>query len=140
MPETKSSLRQYFDRYAQLASGSEPSALAALYAPTFIIAGPNGSEAFTNDNRVLDWLNQVSDFNRRHGLRLLRPVAIEEMSLSPIHSLARVTWGTRFEKTGDRLITFDISYMLERFDDSWRILAYVSRNDQEDAMRVEGLL
>ena len=40
----------------------------------------------------------------------------------------------------DRQIGFEISYLLERAGDSWKILSYVSRSDQEDEMRKLGLL
>ena len=87
---------------------SEPEALAGVYAATFIVGGPEGSHAFTNDARFIEWLRQVADFNRQHGMRALMPVSIRDMTLSPLHTLAAVTWGARFEKTGDRVIEFEI--------------------------------
>ena len=62
------------------------------------------------------------------------------MTLSPLHTLATVTWGARFEKTGDRIIAFAISYLLEKAEDEWRILSYVSASDQKAEMEKEGLL
>ena len=41
---------------------------------------------------------------------------------------------------GDRVIEFDIAYLLERADEQWRILAYISREDEAEAMQREGLL
>ena len=92
-------LRQFFDRYAALSMGPRPEDLASLYAPTFIVAGPRGSQAFTNDSRFLDWLRTVADFNRRHGMRSLGVVTIRELTLSPLHALATIRWGAQFEKT-----------------------------------------
>jgi hypothetical protein len=54
--------------------------------------------------------------------------------------LATVTWGARFEKTGERIIEFEISYLLEKAEDDWRILSYISRSDQTAEMEKEGLL
>jgi hypothetical protein len=51
-----------------------------------------------------------------------------------------VTWGARFEQTGDRVIAFAISYLLEKAEDEWRILSYVSASDQKAEMEKEGLL
>jgi hypothetical protein len=73
-------------------------------------------------------------------MRSLTVTAIREVTLSPLHCLATVTWGARFEKTGDRTITFEISYLLEAAEDAWRILSYVSREDQEAAMEKEGVM
>jgi hypothetical protein len=134
------SLDRFFSRYAELSMGPQPEALASLYAPTFIVGGPEGSQAFTNDARFVEWLRQVADFNRQHGMLALMAVSIREVTVSPLHTLAAVIWGTRFEKTGSRVIQFEISYLLERTGDEWRILLYISRSDQNAEMAKEGLL
>jgi hypothetical protein len=133
------SLDEFFKRYAEMSTGPHPETLAGLYAPTFIVASPQGSHAFPNDARFVEWLQQLASFNRQHGLRTLAAVSIREMTLSPLHTLAVVMWGARFEKTGDRLIEFEISYLLEKAADDWRILSYVSRSDQNAEMEKEGL-
>ena len=92
-----------------------------------------------NDASFIEWLRQVADFNRQHGMRALMLVSIREATLSPLHALATVVWGARFEKTGDRVIDFEISYLLERASDEWRILSYISRSDQNAEMAKEGL-
>ncbi len=134
------SLDQFFTRYAELSTGPQPEALAGLYAPTFIVGGPGGSQAFANDRQFLDWLGRVAAFNREHGMRHLAPVSTEGLELSPIHTLATVRWGARFDKTGDRTIEFEISYLLERSAGDWRILSYISRTDQNAEMAKAGLL
>jgi hypothetical protein len=134
------SLDQFFSRYAELSMGPQPEALARLYAATFIVGGPEGSHAFANDARFIEWLRQVTAFNRHHGMRALMAVLIRDVTLSPLHTLATVTWGARFEKTGDRIIEFEISYLLEKADDEWRILSYISRSDQNAEMAKEGVL
>lgn len=133
-------LLAFFTRYAEISTGPQPQALAGLYAPTFIVGGPQGSQAFTNDASFIEWVRQVADFNRQHGMRDLTVVSVRDTTLSPIHTLATVTWATRFEKTGDRLIEFEISYLLEQDEDKWRILSYISRSDQSDEMTRAGLL
>ena len=134
------SLSAFFKRYAGISMGPQPEHLAGLYAPTFIVGGPQGSRAFTNDSLFIDWLRQVGDFNRRHGMRSLTAVSIREATLSPLHVLARVTWGAQFDKTGDRLIEFEIAYLLEQAREDWTILSYISRSDQNEEMKREGLL
>jgi len=134
------SLRSFFERYAELSLGNESESLAELYAATFIVGGPTGSQAFANDERLREWLREVRDFNRQHGMRSLAVMAIQEMSLSAIHRLATVRWGARFTKTGERIIEFEISYLLHQADGRWQILAYVSQRDQAEEMRALGLL
>lgn len=82
----------------------------------------------------------MAAFNREKGMRNLAVVSVESVELSAIHTLASVTWGARFEKTGDRTIDFSISYLLEKSNGDWRILSYISRTDQNTVMAEEGLL
>jgi len=133
-------VEQFFAHYAALSMGDDDRAMAALYAPSFFVAGPNGSMTFANDERFLEWLAQVRAFNRQHGMRGVSLAAVQETALSPLHVLAQVRWRARFEKTGDRAVEFDIAYLIERTGDSWRVLGYVSARDQEEEMRALGLL
>ena len=133
-------VEQFFTDYAALSMGEDHPALAALYAPNFLVAGPKGSATFANDARFLDWLAQVGRFNRQHGMRALSPADVRETMLSPLHLLAHVRWRASFEKTGARAIEFDIAYLLERAEESWRVLGYISAADQEDEMPTLGLL
>src|SRR5262245_44925584 len=130
-------LDRFFRRYAELSLGPQPEALAGLYASTFIVGGPEGSHAFTNGAHFIEWLREVAAFNHQHGMRALMAVSIRDVTLSPLHTLATVTWGAHFEKTGARIIEFELSYLLERADDEWRILAYISRSDQNAEMAKE---
>lgn len=132
-------LDDFFARYAERSLGPTPEALADLYAPTFLVAGPEGSAAFPNDDRFRAWLRGVADFNRAHDMRTLHAIKVREATLSPLHTLATVTWGAQFERTGDEVIEFEIAYLLERTAQAWRILAYISRADQAAEMSRLGL-
>jgi len=133
-------VEQFFTRYAALSMGDDDHSMAAMYAPSFFVAGPKGSMVFANDTRFLEWLAQVRAFNRQHGMHAVSPAAVQEATLSPIHVLARVRWSARFKKTGDRAAEFEIAYLVERAGESWRVLGYVSERDQEEEMRALGLL
>jgi hypothetical protein len=133
-------VEQFFTRYAALSMGDDDRALAAMYAPSFFVAGPTGSMTFANDARFLEWLAHVRAFNRQHGMRAVSPAAVRETVLSPLHVLAQVRWSARFEKTGDRATEFEMAYLLETAGESWRVLGYVSARDQDEEMRALGLL
>lgn len=133
-------LMAFFQRYADDSLHGQPTAIAAAYAPSFIVAGPKGSQAFANDEKFLQWLAELRNFNTRQGMTSMTPVTASGNQLSPMHVLAKVTWAARFAKTGERDITFHISYLLERADDSWKILGYFSETDQEEEMKNLGLL
>lgn len=84
-------LATFFEAYASAALRDDPHALAAMYAPTFLVAGPKGSQAFANDGRFLDWLREVRAFNQKAGMTSLRPIAVDQHPLSQAHTLATVT-------------------------------------------------
>lgn len=130
----------FFRAYARASTSLDPVATAAFYTPTFIAAGPSGSGAFPNNERFLAWLQRVFDFNQHTGMTSLGIVAVESRRLSDNHALASVTWGARFEKTGDDLHEFETTYLLENFGEGWKILASIDHSDQEAEMRRLGLL
>jgi hypothetical protein len=86
-------VEQFFTRHAALSMGEDDQAMAAVYAPTFFVAGSKGSMTFANDARFLEWLGQVRAFNRQHGMGALSPAAVWETELSPLHVLAQVLEG-----------------------------------------------
>ena len=132
-------VEQFFARYAALSMGDDHRALAAMYAPTFFVAGPTGSKTFANDSQFLDWLARVRAFNHQYGMRALSSAAVRETE-RPLHVVAQVRLSARFEKTGTRAIEFEIAYLLEGAGESWRLLGYVSARDQEEEMRALGLM
>jgi hypothetical protein len=136
----RATLRAFFEHYAKASQAADPRALAAMYAASFIVGGPQGSKAFTNDARFIDWLKQVHALNEKHGMRTLEVVSADPIALSPLHTLAIVKWGARFEKTGDRRVEFQISYLVEDGSDSMKILSYISQADQEAEMKRLGLV
>ena len=74
------------------------------------------------------------------GMRDLTIESIRDVTLSPLHTLVTVARGARFEKNGDRLIEFEVSYPLERAENGWQILSYISRSDQKVEAAEAGLL
>ena len=134
-------LETFFRDYADISFSGTAERHAAFYAPNFIAAGPAGSAVFANDTAFVDWLRNVREFNRRTGMQSVEVVTLGQPAvLSPARILVNVEWGARFSKTGDRLITFRISYLLERSQDTWKILAYIDEKDQMAVMRELSLI
>ncbi|MBL0940369.1 MAG: hypothetical protein IBJ03_15850 [Gemmatimonadaceae bacterium] len=137
----QNTLREFFDRYASLSLGAEPEQLAELYDTNFLAAGPKGSATFTNDENFLAWLREVRDFNAESGMKLMAVAAVSDStSVGPDFSLVTVEWAATFERTGDDPIQFSISYLLRDADGTLKIAAYISHEDQEEAMQANGLL
>lgn len=134
-------LMAYFEDYAVASCEDSEARTARFYADSFIAAGPRGSAVFKNDQHFVTWLKQVREYNQRVGMLALQVVSIEQsISVSPLHMVVTVEWGATFRKTADRLITFRITYLLERSGDEWKIMAYISEKDQEEEMQKLQLL
>lgn len=131
----------FFKQYEQAMARSDINEIASMYAPSFFVGGPQGSMIFKNDQKFLDWLRTVDGFNKKAGMVSHRYLNLEEeRRLSPAHYEARAEWGTKFQKTGDQLITYKITYLLEDLGEGPKILGYISEEDQEEKMRQLGLM
>ena len=133
-------LSDFFRQYALVSLGPEPEKLADFYDTSFLAAGPKGGAAFKNDESFLAWLREVHTFNVRSGMTSMTVGTVAETPVSAEYSLVTVEWATTFQQTGDSPVRCSISYLLRECGDSWKVAAYISHDDQEDAMRRHGLL
>lgn len=131
---------EFFRRYSRTSLGPAPEKLADFYDESFLAAGPKGGAAFKNDEAFLEWLRQVHEFNSKSGMTALEVDEVVETPLSDAYAIATVTWAATFRMTGDVPIRFRISYILRQTDDTLKVSAYISHEDQEDAMKAHGLL
>lgn len=132
-------LRQFFEEYAQH-SFRQPQALTSFYAADFIAAGPQGSRSYRNDDKFVEWLDQMETFNKQTGLTGMQVEAVREIPMGEAFTMATVTWAATYKKTGDQPITFDISYCISFVEDTPRIILFISHEDQESVMKEKGLL
>jgi len=132
--------RDFFRRYALVSLGPEPEKLADFYDTSFLAAGPKGGAAFRNDEDFLKWLRGVHEFNAKSGMTSMSAGTTDETSISADYTLVTVEWAATFERTGETMLRFKISYLLREFADGWKVAAYISHEDQEEAMRAHGLL
>lgn len=133
-------LREYFERYANVSLSPDPTRLSGFYDASFLVAGPKGGAAFNNDDSFLAWLRELHAFNVRTGLTSMTVNDIHEVPVGAGYSLVTVTWAATFQRTGATPIQFAISYFLREAESGLKVAAYVSHEDQEDAMRARGLL
>lgn len=128
----------WFRGYAAEAEAEDPARLAARYGASFLAASPAGTATFPNDPAFLDWLRLVRAGNLAAGLVSMRVAGTRELPLGSAFVLVTVTWEATFRATGDRPISFDVSYLMTTADPP-RVVAFVSHEDQEEAMRRAGL-
>lgn len=133
-------LKEFFEHYATVSTGDDLSPLADCYADDFMVAGPEGSAAFKNDEHFITWLGQLRVLNQQSGLQTMRIVAFDEFSINDHYKGATITWGAQFRKTGEELITFKITYYVYLAEGVPKIIMYISDRSQEVLMKEKGLL
>ena len=132
-------VKQFFDNYNELSQGRDLNALAACYAEYFIAAGPKGMLTFSNDERFMEWLEEVQDFNQRSGMQSMKPIKIVTMPIGEAYSMSTVTWSVEFPGKRGEPILFDISYSLFHQGGSYKIVLFISHEDQETLMKEKGV-
>ena len=112
---------------------------AQFYADTFISAGPKGTIA-QNKKEFLQKAEQASAFYKSVGQTSARIISKNMFPISDQYVLATVHWGVTFQKTGDELIEFDVSYIIYLAGDEPKIILFISHEDEQEAMKELGLL
>ena len=82
----------------------------------------------------------MRDFNVTSGMTSMTVGEIHEIPVGANYTLANVAWAATFERTGATAIRFTISYLLRKAESQLKVAAYISHEDQEEAMRAHGLL
>jgi hypothetical protein len=134
------SIKQFFDTYNELSQGKDLNALAACYAEHFIAAGPKGIQAYTNDEKFKEWLDGVQAFNQQSGMQGMQPIKIVTTPVGETYSMSTVTWSVSFPGKREEPILFDITYSLFHQEGSYKIVLFISHDDQEALMKEKGVL
>ncbi len=93
--------------------------------------------------RKLEFLTkakQASDFYKSVGQESAKIISADEMPVNDNYSLVKVHWGVKFKKTGDRLIEFDVSYLVQKTGSEPKIILFIAHQDEQQAMKELGLM
>jgi Uncharacterized conserved protein len=132
-------VQRLFNGYEKAFAELDTKKNAEYFADTFISAGPRGAIS-QSKAEFLSMAHQAADFYRSVGQTSARILTLQEVPISDGYSLVKVHWGVTFRTTGDRLIEFDVSYLLQLTGPEPRILLFIAHQDEEQAMKELGLL
>jgi len=112
---------------------------AGFFADSFISAGPNGT--ITNSKtEFLRSASKAADFYRSMGQKSAKILTLDERPITEQYSMVKVHWGVTFQKTGDKLIEFDVSYLVQKTGKEPKIILFIAHQDEQKAMQELGLL
>ena len=127
-----------FREYEQAFNRLDTETIAEHYADTFISAGPRGTIA-QDKKDFLSKSRQATDMYRSIGQNSARIISKKIIPVSNEYCMVTVHWGVTFEKTGDKLIEFDVSYIVRQIGDDMKVILFITHQDEEKAMKELGL-
>lgn len=127
-----------FKQYESAFNKLDLNTITGFYADTFISAGPKGTIA-QSKKEFEKKAQEAAEFYRSVGQNSARIISKRVMPISNEYSMVVIRWGITFEKTGSKLIQFDVSYFIQEIGEP-RIIMFISHEDEEAAMRKLGLM
>jgi hypothetical protein len=134
-------LRAFFERFESLSAASDVDSLVVMYAPNFMIAGPNGAQVVRPAD-ILRAIPKRKQLLESAGHRETALIGFEETPLTDRYSLVRVEWRWRFERAGAKptTITLPSRFIVDRAGDVPQIVLYMNDTDVTTVARERGLL
>ena len=133
-------LEKFFNDYAIASMSKDPNRVAGFYAQNFIAATKDQSSAFSNDDKFIEWLKDIFRFNEKAGLQQMTVKNIEATKVGKYFYRATVKWTVVYKIKPTQKIDFDIHYILNQVEDGYKIVLYISDEDQEQLMKEKGVL
>jgi hypothetical protein len=133
------SMKSFFNEYASAFSDLDINRQAEMFDDSFLTAGPKGAIA-RSKGEFIAMAEQIVAYYRAAGQKSARILRTVESPISPDYSLVAVRWGSTFEKTGDRLIEYDVSYIVRTTGGPPKIVMFIAHQDEEKAMRELGIM
>jgi hypothetical protein len=133
------SVRKLFEEYEKAFNALDVEKQVPFFAEHFISAGPKGSIAGSREE-FAKMAKQAAEYYRVVGQTGARILGITETPISEEYVLEKVHWGVTFKKTGDRLIEFDVSYLIQNIGGEPKIILFIAHEDEEQAMKNLGLM
>lgn len=133
-------IEKFFEDYAMASMGNDAGKLASFYAANFMTATKDRSAAFSNDEKFISWLNGVFKFNKESGLQSMKLKEVAPQPIGKYFLNVTVIWQAVFAAKPEEPVDFAIHYILNRVEDDYRIVLYISEEDQEELMKKKGLI
>jgi hypothetical protein len=132
-------VKKLFDEYEKAFNALDVEKQVLFFAEHFISAGPRGSIAQSRDE-FAKMASQAAEFYKSVGQTSAKILSMEETPISDHYSMVKVHWGATFQKTGDKVIEFDVTYFLQKTSGEPKIIMFVAHQDEQKAMEKLGLL
>lgn len=132
--------KKFFEDYIQWGEEHDAKKVAGAYADNFIFADPNGIMPMENNAELVKKYGDIEKHYKKVGRTSTHLVDIDTTELDDLHYLVKVKFGMTFKKTGDEMITFDISYIIRVVEGEPKIMLYISHEDEMEVLKKNELI
>jgi ketosteroid isomerase-like protein len=133
------SVKKLFEEYEKAFAALDTEKIAGFFADAFISAGPRGVIA-QSKAEYLRLSHQAAEFYKSVGQTSAKILSMDETPISNEYAMVKAHWGVTFEKTGNKLIEFDITYFVQKTGPEPKIIMFIAHQDEQKAMQELGLL
>jgi len=131
---SREQLDTLFKEYETAFDKLDVKTISGYCADSFISAGPKGS--ITQSRKDYEKkAEQATKFYKSVGRNSAKIISKRVMPICNDYSMVVVRWGITFDKTGNKLIEFDISYIIQETGNEPKIILFISHEDEEEAMK-----
>ena len=135
---SREQLDTLFKQYERSFDKLDIGLLSEFCADSFMSAGPKGT--ITQSKKEFEAKGKEAvKFYRSVGRNSAKIISKRIMPISDCYSMVVIRWGITFEKTGSKLIEFDITYIVQMTNDDPKIILFISHEDEEMAMKRLGI-
>jgi hypothetical protein len=139
--ESDRSMEAMFRRFETLSAAADVEGLAALYAPSFLMAGPAGAQVVKASDLVHAIPRRKQLFDAA-GCRSTTLLSVQETRLDDRYSQVRTEWQWAFVRTDGAAaeIALPATFIVDRAAGGGQIVCYINHADVVAIMRQRGLL
>jgi len=131
---SREQLDTLFKEYETAFDKLDVKTISGYCADSFISAGPKGS--ITRSRKDYEKkAEQATKFYKSVGRNSAKIISKRVMPICNDYSMVVVRWGITFDRTGNKVIEFDTSYIIQEIGDEPKIILLISHEDDEEAMK-----
>ena len=131
---SREQLDTLFKEYETAFDKLDVKTISGYCADSFISAGPKGS--ITQSRKDYEKkAEQATKFYKSVGRNSAKIISKRVMPICNDYSMVVVRWGITFDRTGNKVIEFDTSYIIQEVGDEPKIILLISHEDEEEAMK-----
>ena len=131
---SRDQLDNLFKEYETAFDKLDVKTISGYCADSFISAGPKGS--ITQSRKDYEKkAEQATKFYKSVGRKSAKIISKRVMPICNDYSMVVVRWGITFDRTGNKVIEFDTSYIIQEIGDEPKIILLISHEDEDEAMK-----